>query len=117
MSAEAADRDNLRLVLSILRPTLTAVALAHRDLDGLRAWAREGFGPVGLSDESGARLTAAADAARTILDGGDALGLARLWFLGANPLLGDDSPVRAIHQGKLAEVKGAAKVFADDGWS
>jgi hypothetical protein len=41
--------------------------------------------------------------------------VARRWFIGANPLLHEFTPVIAIREDHLAEVRGAAQAFIDDG--
>lgn len=45
------------------------------------------------------------------LEGGS---VARAWFIGANPWLGDDTPVNAIRDGKWTAVAAAAKALVDD---
>jgi len=35
----------------------------------------------------------------------------RAWFIGMNPVLGDDSPADAIHDGRFHEAMGAARNF------
>lgn len=43
--------------------------------------------------------------------------VARTWFRGTNPVLGEVSPVIAIREGKFAEVAGAADSFVSGNWS
>jgi hypothetical protein len=40
-------------------------------------------------------------------------GVARRWFIGGNPLLGESSPVMAIREDRHAEVRRAAQAFID----
>ncbi|MGP4917844.1 hypothetical protein ACTXLB_11795 [Brachybacterium tyrofermentans] len=43
--------------------------------------------------------------------------VARVWFIGANPWLGYDTPVNAIREGRLPEVATAAQALVDDTFS
>lgn len=43
--------------------------------------------------------------------------IARTWFRGTNPVLGEVSPVIAIREGRYAEVAGAADSFVSGNWS
>lgn len=43
--------------------------------------------------------------------------VARLWFIGANPWLDNDTPVNAIREGRLKEVSHAAQALVDDAFS
>jgi len=43
--------------------------------------------------------------------------VARTWFRGTNPVLGEISPVIAIREGRFAEVAGAADSFVSGNWS
>ena len=40
--------------------------------------------------------------------------VARLWFIGANPWLGEISPIEAINQGRTKEVMDAAAAMTED---
>lgn len=43
--------------------------------------------------------------------------IARAWFRGANPVLGEVSPVIALREGRFAEVVAAATAFVEGAWS
>lgn len=43
--------------------------------------------------------------------------VARMWFLGANPRLGYDTPVDAIRQGRFKDVAAASAAIAEDGFA
>ncbi|GAA1113991.1 hypothetical protein GCM10009582_09290 [Arthrobacter flavus] len=43
--------------------------------------------------------------------------LARLWFIGGNPWLGDETPVTAIREGRFDQVSGAATALIDGTFS
>lgn len=40
--------------------------------------------------------------------------VARVWFIGANPWLGYDTPVNAIREGRLPDVAAATQALVDD---
>ncbi|MHA7155348.1 hypothetical protein [Arthrobacter sp. TMN-50] len=42
--------------------------------------------------------------------------VARMWFIGANPWLGHDSPIDAIRADKYRETAAAAAAMVDDGF-
>lgn len=43
--------------------------------------------------------------------------VARVWFIGASPWLGYDTPVNAIREDRLAEVSAAVQALVDDTFS
>lgn len=43
--------------------------------------------------------------------------VARVWFIGANPWLGYDTPVNAIREGRFSDVASAAQALVDDTFS
>lgn len=43
--------------------------------------------------------------------------VARAWFMGSNPALGETSPVLALREGRSREVVEAAEAFVDDAWN
>lgn len=49
----------------------------------------------------------------TALETEEGRDIARRWFIGGNPLLGESTPVMAIHEDRHAEVRRAAKAFID----
>lgn len=100
---------------TVLGPTLVAAALGTTDRTAPTRWAKPDA--ARMNDRALERLTAAHQALVTITDGGEARGVARAWFLGANPALGDDSPVNALHDGRFKEVLAAARAFANDAWN
>lgn len=40
--------------------------------------------------------------------------VARLWFVGANPWLNEDTAVTAIREGRFKQVRDAVQALADD---
>jgi hypothetical protein len=43
--------------------------------------------------------------------------VARQWFIGANPWLGDESPVSAIREDRFTDVSAAAGAMVNDSFS
>lgn len=43
--------------------------------------------------------------------------VARAWFMGSNPALGETSPVLALREGRNREVIEAAEAFVNDAWN
>lgn len=74
-------------------------------------WARED-GPV-PKDESVARLQLA-HRAWTSLSSAEGEHVARMWFIGANPWLGEASPIEAIRNDRSQEVMNAVSVMIED---
>lgn len=104
-------REITRQLNSALGPTLVAVlaGVTARDLPG--RWARAD-GPIPGPEEQ-ERLQLAHRTWRTVssAEGEDT---ARLWFIGANPWLGDISPIEAINRLRTHEVMTAATAMVED---
>lgn len=105
-------RDLVRALNGFLGPTLVAALSASRDRRISIAWA-EPDGPVPPS-EALERLQCAHDQFR-LIDGAEGGDVARLWFIGMNPRLGDASPAEAIREGRFADVAAAAREMAEGG--
>lgn len=74
-------------------------------------WARqEGSEPDG---EAILRLECAQETWRRVsaIEGDD---VARLWFVGANPWLNEDTAVTAIREGRFKQVRDAVQALADE---
>jgi len=50
-----------------------------------------------------------------LVAGEDSVHVARAWFVGMNPQLGDDSPAEVIRDGRLKDALAAARVFVSGG--
>lgn len=48
--------------------------------------------------------------------GEESADVARAFFIGANPVLGDDTIIMALREGRFEEAKAAVHVFITDGW-
>lgn len=104
-------REITRQLNSALGPTLVAVRgrVTARDLPG--RWARAD-GPL-PAPEAQERLQLAHRAWRMV-SSSESDDTARLWFIGANPWLGDISPVEAISRLRTCEVMTAATAMVED---
>lgn len=98
----------LRELTAALGPTLVAAVAGAADRETPVRWAA-GDGPAPTA-EAATNLLVAHQVWRDIVavDGGD---VTRAWFLGANPNLGDGSPVTAIREGRHSEVTATCRVF------
>lgn len=67
-----------------------------------------------VRDDSEIRLRTAYEIAQ-LLSHVDSPEVARAWFIGLSPYLDDISPAEAIHEGKLKEVRAAARAFVVGG--
>lgn len=107
-------REIARQLKSALGPLLVATLAGNQDRRIPLQWARVD-GPAPTPEEQ-ERLRLAHRAWRTVseVEGED---LARLWFLGANPWLGDTSPLTAIRMLHTREVMTAATAMIEDSFS
>lgn len=95
-------------LLSALGLTLTAVLSGSPGPDVVTGWASSaGSAPT---DEQARRMRLAVEVWDQ-LEESDGADVARLWFLGANPTLGDSSAVEAISQDRFHSVRAAAENF------
>lgn len=99
-----------RQLVSHLGPTLVAAMANVRDRKLPHKWAHEG-GPTPRPDAL-TRLQVAHRAWSTLAtaEGDD---IARAWFIGANPRLGEMPPYLAIREGEFNRVMAAAAAFVD----
>jgi hypothetical protein len=96
----------------VLGPTLVAT-LAGSEVGLIsEEWARAD-GP--LPDAAAEERLRTAWAAWNALVQGDCPSTIRGWFIGDNPVLGEP-PVMALRQGRLDEVRAAARSFAEGAW-
>lgn len=104
-------REVVRDLTGHLGPTLVAVLAGHQDPGVAGRWAQEDGPAPDPSAESRLRLAHQVWAGLATVEGDE---VARLWFLGANPWLGEVSPVKAIAQARAQAVLGAAQAMIDD---
>jgi hypothetical protein len=55
-----------------------------------------------------------AEAVWCTVQGAEGPEVARAWFIGGNPWLGDDTAITAIREGRFKEVIAAAQAVVDD---
>lgn len=104
-------REVVRQLNHSLGATLVAALAGSKDAKIVYRWARDD-GPE-PRPESQARLLLAHRAWVAVSqDEGD--DVARLWFVGANPWLGEISPIEAISQDRAEEVIDAASAMTED---
>ncbi|MDR6144105.1 hypothetical protein QE375_003659 [Microbacterium foliorum] len=103
-----------RHLTAVLGPTLVSTLAGSKELRAATGW-RSPDGPLPSADAS-LRLECAYDAWQKVsaIEGVD---VARAWFIGGNPWLGDDSPIAAIREGRFEEVANAARACVDDSFS
>jgi hypothetical protein len=107
-------REITRRLNAALGGTLVATLAGSKDTKISHEWA-ETDGPEPSPDET-TRLAFAYEQWQRVVEAEDE-DVARVWFVGMNPWLGDDSPINAIREGRLKEVGYAVQSLIDDTWS
>lgn len=111
---ETSVRETARQLNAALGPTLVAALSGSRNRRASIDWeCGEGSEP---DEASAARLRCALEQWNTI-EATEGPGVARMWFLGANPWLDEDSPITAIREGWFGEVAAAARALVQDAFS
>ena len=107
-------RECVRRLIAGLGPTLVAALAGAPDGASARAWA-SADGPYPDSDAA-QRLWFADEQWRKLVaaEGED---VARAWFIGGNPWLGESTPLTAIREGRFREVQRAVQAMIDGAWS
>ncbi|MGK3950348.1 hypothetical protein [Microbacterium sp. K2] len=103
-----------RRLNDVLGPTLVSTLAGSKDTRAAIRWAQqEGSGP---DREAILRLECAEETWRklTALEGYD---VARLWFVGGNPWLHEDTVITAIREGRFEQVAVAVQALLDDSFS
>lgn len=107
-------REVTRRLNAGLGGTLVSALAGSKDAKLSHRWAKEG-GPS-PRPEAARRLHFAYEQWIKLTDAeGEAV--ARVWFIGANPSLGYDTPVNAIREGHLKQVSIAADALVNDTFS
>ena len=100
----------VRQLNSHLGATLVAALAGVRDKKLPHKWAKaDGPEP---RPEAWSRLTAA-QRVWAMIATAESESIARSWFIGANPRLGEESPVMALREGNIPTVIGAATAFVE----
>lgn len=94
-------------LLTHLGPTLVALLAGVNDRKLPGKWASKAVRP---RPEPEKRLRAAHRAWMSVATS-ETDHVARAWFIGANPRLGEDSPIEALREGRVKEVLSAANHF------
>jgi hypothetical protein len=102
----------VRSLVAHLGPTLVAAAAGAKDRKLPHHWARPGGSKPRY--ESEVRLRTAAQA-WNLVEASDGPEVARAWFIGCNPRLGDTQPFMALREGRYGDVMAAARAFSTDG--
>jgi hypothetical protein len=107
-------REIVRRLNAGLGPTLVAGLTGSKDRRISHKWAKED-GP----EPNAAAVRRLMSAIRLWTELSDAHGehVARLWFIGSNPWLDEDSPVEAIMEDRFKEVRVAANAMLTEGFS
>lgn len=107
-------REIVRRLNAGLGPTLVAGLTGSKDRRISHKWAKED-GP----EPNAAAVRRLMSAIRLWTELSDAHGehVARLWFIGSNPWLNEDSPVEAIMEDRFKEVRVAANAMLTGGFS
>lgn len=100
-------------LIGVLGPTLVASLAGSRDVSRFRRWSLE-TEPVSAAEEEKIRCAMDVWDMVSNAEGDD---IARLWFIGGNPWLGDKTPITGLRTGRLAQVRVAAQALVDDSFS
>ena len=103
--------ETARQLVSNLGPTLVALLSGSKDAKLPHRWS-QADGPE-PRPEARKRLMAA-HRAWVIVSIPESDYVARNWFIGANPRLGERSPAEALREGDIREVLAAADAFSED---
>ncbi len=107
-------RETVRRLNTSLGATLVAALAGVKDTKLPHKWVKEG-GPQPRA-EAIRRLTFAYTQWQ-LVDAAEGEHVARVWFIGANPWLGHDTPIDAIREDRYKEVATAARALVDDSFS
>lgn len=107
-------REIVRRLNAGLGPTLVAGLAGSKDRRISHKWAKED-GPE--PNQAAVRRLMAAIRLWTELSEAHGEHVARLWFIGSNPWLEEDSPVEAIMEDRYKETRAAANAMLTGGFS
>lgn len=107
-------REITRSLISSLGGTLVSTLAGSKDVKASHKWAR--FDGPSPRPDTEKRLRFAYEQWQKVASV-EGEGVARVWFIGANPWLNYDTPVLAIRDGRLAEVNVASDALTSDAFS
>ena len=107
-------REIVRRLNAALGPTLVAGLAGAKDRRISHKWARED-GP----EPNAAATRRLMDGYRAWTEVSQAQGehVARLWFIGSNPWLAEESPVEALMEDRLKDVRTAVQAMTDESFA
>jgi hypothetical protein len=107
-------REIVRRLNAALGPTLVAGLAGAKDKRISHKWARED-GP----EPNAAAIRRLIDGYRAWTEISQAHGehVARLWFIGSNPWLSEDSPVEALMEDRFKEVRAAVQAMIEESFA
>ena len=114
METEPSIREITRRLNAALGGTLVAAMAGSDDPKASHEWAKEDSLLPGNGTLT--RLAFAYEQWQKIA-ASEGEQVARMWFVGANPWLGNDTPANAIREGHHEEVARAAQTLIDDSFS
>ena len=106
------DHEVVRRLVNHLGATAVAVLAGSKDAKAPYRWMKTTTPTASASE----RLQTAHRVWQMLADGENSR-TARAWFVGANPLLGEQSPLLVLREGRCEEVLKAATAFLDGTWS
>jgi hypothetical protein len=110
-SVETAPSDMAAYLQGVLGTKLVARIVGVNDSKTITRWAKGERAP---RDDNEQRLRDTYLVFRTLTEAESQYTI-RAWFVGLNPVLGDESPAMALREGRTREVLLAAKAFLADG--
>lgn len=110
-TTEATVSQKVKFITSKLGPTLVAATIGLRDRRAISHYS-ENLQEV-LNSEQKIRLDELLKIWNMVapVEGDD---IARAWFIGANPWLGDESAVTALREDRFTQVTAAARAMVED---
>ena len=97
-----------------LGPTMVAAAAGAKDRGAPTRWAKADSSPINTKFEMNLRMTYRAMKA---ISEAENVHVARAWFIGANPILDEDTPITAIREGRHRDVVRAFTAVVNDEWA
>ncbi|MBX9244661.1 hypothetical protein ICW40_07535 [Actinotalea ferrariae] len=104
----------VRRLNGVLGPTLVSTAAGTSDRKAAIRWAKADSGRIRAEFENRLRL---AYRAMTAIAEVENAHVARAWFISANPLLGEDTPILAIREDRHRDVVRAFTAVATGDWA
>lgn len=103
----------VRRLNAVLGPTLVSALAGAKDAKAAIRWAKPETERISTTFETNLRL---AYRALTAISEAEDQHVARAWFIGANPMLGEDTPVQAIREGRHRQVVAAFTAVVTGDW-